>query len=576
MEKNKDIEISIIKGDKLFNQNTPFAINLTTPEPDVNDKKSNADLICVIDVSFSMYGAKIEQVKESLKTLINLMDEKDRICLILFCSTAENYFDLNYLTKENKEILANKINQINVVRGTNILSGLEIAINVIKKNCNNENVSSILLLSDGQDNYLNDIQLAESFKNLTKGLGLSFTLNTFGYGKDHDAKIMNKLSSIRDGSFFYVENYKKITEYFVSILGGCISVISKKVDLELQILNNNCKIMKVFGKDNLYHYENNEIYFKTTMLQFICGKEYTFVLEILVDEKNIKINDEIIKVEIIYEDISQNNKKVEKEKKYNYSLKDLQYSKANEEYIRVYVYDILDKALKLKERNQNEQGKMLLDKLEKWLLKNYKGKNEYYLKDIQNAKGLFSNNKDIIIKTINSINSLIKENSLKRTGNSFKNCNSIQINMLKSIPLKQPIQKKEIPNNFNKNTLTQSVALNNSNYYSNSVFEKDLNSKKNNNKSKNVNQNNQNMKKPKESFKYGVKINSNGNLNGFQQPNNINNNLQQPYIKKNLGINRPISGPIYYPGNNFINPLNYSFNYNNINKNTVYNSQFKK
>ena len=51
MEKNNDIEISIIKGDKLFNQNTPFAINLTTPEPDVNDKKSNADLICVIDIS---------------------------------------------------------------------------------------------------------------------------------------------------------------------------------------------------------------------------------------------------------------------------------------------------------------------------------------------------------------------------------------------------------------------------------------------------------------------------------------------------------------------------------------------
>ena len=96
MEKSDDIEISIIKGDRLFNQNTPFAINLTTHEPDENDKKSNADLICVIDVSGSMYGTKIEQVKESLKILINLMDEKDRICLILFNSTAENYYKLNY------------------------------------------------------------------------------------------------------------------------------------------------------------------------------------------------------------------------------------------------------------------------------------------------------------------------------------------------------------------------------------------------------------------------------------------------------------------------------------------------
>ena len=183
--------------------------------------------------------------------------------------------------------------------------------------------------------------------------------------------------------------------------------------------------MKIFGKDNLYSHENNNLYFKTTMLQFMCGKEYTFVLEILLDEKNIKINNEILKVEIIYEDISQNNKKVKKEKKYIYSLKDLQYSKANEEYIRVYVYDTLDKALKLKERHQDKKGKLLLDKLENWLLKNYKGKNEYYLKDIQNAKGMFSNNSDIILKSYNLSNCSIKENFLKKTGNTFKNCNSM-------------------------------------------------------------------------------------------------------------------------------------------------------
>ena len=150
MEKNNDIEISIIKGDRLFNSNTPFVINLTTPESDENDKKSNADLICVIDVSSSMSGNKIVQVKESLETLINLID---------------------------------KINEIDAFGGTSILSGLKIAINVIKKYCKNEkNVSSILLLSDGQDNDLDDIQLAESLKNITKGLRLTFTLNTFGYG----------------------------------------------------------------------------------------------------------------------------------------------------------------------------------------------------------------------------------------------------------------------------------------------------------------------------------------------------------------------------------------------------------
>ena len=48
------------------------------------------------------------------------------------------------------------------------------------------------------------------------------------------------------------------------------------------------------------------------MLQFICGKEYTFVLEIFIDESKVQIDEEILKAEIIYEDISQDNKIIKK------------------------------------------------------------------------------------------------------------------------------------------------------------------------------------------------------------------------------------------------------------------------
>jgi Mg-chelatase subunit ChlD len=135
------------------------------------------------------------------------MDEKDRLCLILFNEEADIYYNLQNLTKENKSHLINKINNINANGGTNILSGLERAVYVIKNCCKNtKNIASILLLSDGQDNLYDENGLVNGLKYLTKGLGLSFTLNTFGYGDDHDAKIMNKLANLRDGSFFYVDD----------------------------------------------------------------------------------------------------------------------------------------------------------------------------------------------------------------------------------------------------------------------------------------------------------------------------------------------------------------------------------
>ena len=84
MENLNEIKISALKGDKLFNQNTPIIINLNSPESESNEKKCNADLICVIDISGSMDGEKIELVRESLKILVEMMDKNDRLSLILF------------------------------------------------------------------------------------------------------------------------------------------------------------------------------------------------------------------------------------------------------------------------------------------------------------------------------------------------------------------------------------------------------------------------------------------------------------------------------------------------------------
>ena len=428
MQRNNEIEISVLKGDKLFNQNTPFVININSPQPKEGEKKCNADLICVIDISGSMSGEKIELVKKSLKILVKMMDKNDRLALILFGSVALIYFDLDYMTDETKQNLIMKIDDIKASGGTDILSGLEKAIEILKKEKESKNdnrVSSIWWLSDGRDNNKNDIQLGEALKNLTKGENLSFTLNTFGYGNDHDPKIMNRLANIRDGSFFYVENYKKVSEYFVTVLGGYISVISKNVKINIKLCNPFCEIIKVFGEENLYSHELYPQIFKTELLQLVCGKEYTFVLELKLDEKKMKADDELLFIEVIYIDINLNNKLVKKTYMYKYQLTDTKKDKANEEYIRSQVYYILDEALKLREQYKTKEAKELLTNMEEWLKKNYKGENKCYLEDIIKAKSLFNDDYTFKIKGIAFAKSNIREKQNKRDGmnNMYMNCN---------------------------------------------------------------------------------------------------------------------------------------------------------
>lgn len=417
------VEISVYKGDKLFNANIPFVVNLFAPESKEQvEKRVSADLICVIDVSGSMGGEKIHLVRESLKILVDMMDPKDRIALILFSNDAKLYYDLNYLTEENKKKLKELINQIYAGGGTNIASGLQVAVDILKKEKNEIKTvvgrsSSVLLLSDGCDNDLDDIQLGEKLKSFTKGEGLSFTLNTFGYGFDHDPKIMNRLANLRDGSFFLVEDYNKVGEYFVAVLGGCISIISKNAELNIKLLNNDCKIVKTFGENSLYSYVLKDNLFNNKMLQFITGKEYTSVFEIKIDESKIKPGDDLLEVSFKYEDINDKNIKTITII-YKYEITDLNLAKANEEYIRSHVYDILEEAVKLREKNKYEEGKKILKELKDWIKNNYKGNNKDYLIDIEKSEKMFDMNDMYANRNITYVTSQVRQNQSKRMGSN--------------------------------------------------------------------------------------------------------------------------------------------------------------
>jgi hypothetical protein len=414
-----------------------------------------------------MRGNKIYEVKESLKILIELMDKNDRIALILFNKFSHIYSGLEYITDKNKQQLIQKIDSIKVNTGTNILSGLEKAVNILneeKKNENGNRVLSVLLLSDGCDSLYNEIELSDKFKSMTKGLNLSFTLHSFGYGKFCDAKILNKLANLRDGSFYYVQEYNKISQYFVCVLGGCISVISKKAELNVKLLNNNCKIVKVFGKDNLYEYELKDESFKVTLLQLMWGKEYSFVFEVKIDENNVKVGNDLFDIKFKYEDINENNKLEEINKKYKYELTSVDYLKANEEYIRSQVYFILDQVMSLKVKNEKKEANRLLKDIKQWIIKNYKGDNKAtYLNDIKKAGEIFSNDESYIF-----VSSQIRENQFKKQGNSMTYTNNIQNQLLKSVklPPKNIIKTNDLTKNINfqkkgmqVNDLTKSVNL---------------------------------------------------------------------------------------------------------------------
>jgi hypothetical protein len=76
------------------------------------------------------------------------------------------------------------------------------------------------LLSDGQDGSAEQTvkSYLESFK-----LEDNFTINSFGFGEDHDPRLMTGISNLKDGNFYFIQKLDTLDECFVDALGGLVS-----------------------------------------------------------------------------------------------------------------------------------------------------------------------------------------------------------------------------------------------------------------------------------------------------------------------------------------------------------------
>jgi hypothetical protein len=218
---------------------------------------------------------------------------------------------------------------------------------------------------------------------------------------------MKRLSNIRDGTFFYVDNYEKVAEYFGIVLGSCASVIANKASLVVELLNKNCQIKKIFGKEYLYDYDKELNYFTTSMLQFIYGKEFTYVLEFDLKINEVKEGEDLILIDFIYQDYDKNFHK--KRVTYKYALNDKNKSKANKEYVRSQVYEVIGKYQDLKRNSQKQKAKTVLNEMKNWLVNNtqiYQDNNSenLFLNDI-NLALMHSNNENHIYNNTYSYSS---------------------------------------------------------------------------------------------------------------------------------------------------------------------------
>ena len=123
-------------------------------------KNKDKDLIMVLDVSSSMYGDKLEKVKQDSIGLIQnvLSNDNNKVSLITFSSDSTILSNLS----NDEDSLIKMINSLNTSTGTNYYQGLVNVDNILKNYTKEDDRDTIVLfLTDGYPNEDSPNQLGQ-------------------------------------------------------------------------------------------------------------------------------------------------------------------------------------------------------------------------------------------------------------------------------------------------------------------------------------------------------------------------------------------------------------------------------
>lgn len=196
-------------------------------------RRRPSHLVFTIDVSGSMaQGHRLGLVKQALGLLVDELDERDRVSVVVYGDTAQVVLPPTPATE--KEVLHSAIARLKPEGSTNVEAGLDLAYELAMKGFVPGGINRVVLCSDGVAN--NGVTEAGGLWAKVKGRASEgVTLSTVGFGMGHyNDVLMERLADVGDGHYAYVDKLAEARRIFVEQLTGTLQVVAKDVKLQVE------------------------------------------------------------------------------------------------------------------------------------------------------------------------------------------------------------------------------------------------------------------------------------------------------------------------------------------------------
>ncbi len=213
------------------------------------DERPPMNLVFLLDVSGSMQSAnKLPLVKDSMRYLVEQLDERDRVALAVYAGAGGLVLDSTEAGEPKKIMEA--IDNLEAGGSTNAGEGIELAYKVARDNLIKEGNNRVILCTDGDFNVgmTDQGELTRFIADAAKD-GIQLTILGYGMGNYKD-DMLETLSNNGDGNYGYIDTKREARKVFVEQLTGSLITIAKDVKIQVEFNPAQVQAYRLIGYEN--------------------------------------------------------------------------------------------------------------------------------------------------------------------------------------------------------------------------------------------------------------------------------------------------------------------------------------
>jgi Ca-activated chloride channel family protein len=185
------------------------------------------NLCLVIDRSSSMRGERLGQVKEAAGKIIDQLSQDDYFSLVVFNDRADVVVPAQRVADKND--LKRAVGTVEAAGGTEMATGMALALQEIQKPLLARGISRLLLLTDGRT-YGDESRCVEVARRAqARGIGLT----ALGIGTEWNEDLLETMTARENSRAQYIASAQEITTVFADELKRLHSIFAQQVRIQL-------------------------------------------------------------------------------------------------------------------------------------------------------------------------------------------------------------------------------------------------------------------------------------------------------------------------------------------------------